>query len=599
MEGEGVHRADTTGRRELSPPPAAEYDGENDDDDASEDNELRRRAELEFAASAYSGDDELWITWEGADNDGDIEGIDDDNTGGRRTSAAQPGRSRIPRVHRRLVLRCDGTTPSGGPEHTRGVTECAVLALILELTLPLRYPSHAPLRVQQVKVEEIEMTDSSSSLVSKWKNRAYDVYVPTLAKLCQDVANDLSGCEASFAALQAADDWIADVNEQDWGDDGDDDADGTAIGASATATAPTKIAFGRKLIYSHHIISKKKRAEIRKLAAELQLTGCMKVGWPGLIIVEGLESNCCEFYDTIKRWQWQYLVLRGEMRDYVDCDVGNGVVVERGYRKFQDFVEIEDMSVVADRCRQVGLEDLFRTSMKQYSDSDIDNHNDNGDEQLFGALAHIDHFNDTKRYHKWLCKTSDQFGDSIIGLLVKHCYDNNNDVAATGSVDDNEGMGKEMKNNSSTCQRQRKPIIVVGLVGTSMEAVSDFLKKWRTSRGVDVDSTGKPCYERHMTALVQGQFLLEEEEGEVDSDGCGGGVDNVGGNEDRRKRLGTCERRRIRSWKRIDWGELRSYQHLEISKSQLLAVVESIGGKTWVDVLQDSVLQKRRLDTSN
>ena len=48
---------------------------------------------------------------------------------------------------------------------------------------------------------------------------------------------------------------------------------------------------GRKLIWFHHILSTTKRKAVVKWAAELELGGYSKPGYPGVLIVEGGPSK--------------------------------------------------------------------------------------------------------------------------------------------------------------------------------------------------------------------------------------------------------------------------------------------------------------------
>lgn len=233
-----------------------------------------------------------------------------------------------------------------------------------------------------------------------------------------------------------------------------------------------KPVLAQHLIFSHHIVSQTKRSDIKHLASELHLTGYLKIGWPGIIIVEGNEANCHDFYDKIKRWSWQYLVLRGETRH----ELPKNATIDT-HRKFDVFQETDAMSKVASHCRRVGLEALFMTSMKVYGHENGNNNRD-GDfvgDQLYAALIRVDHMNDGKGYRKWLRKTCIE---SDVLLLIKQCYPNDD--------------------------FSKRPLIIIGLVG-SRDGVSTVLKKWRTSR-VDIDLQGKRCLERMMTVLNEGEI---------------------------------------------------------------------------------------------
>ena len=116
---------------------------------------------------------------------------------------------------------------------------------------------------------------------------------------------------------------------------------------------------------------------MKSLASALSLTGYVKIGWPGLIVLEGREEDCVEFYDSMRRWSWKFLVVRGEQQERIPT-LSSGASLD-GARKFHEFIETDDMSVVAQHCREVGLEALFKTSMKVYdnsnSDNGVDDHN--------------------------------------------------------------------------------------------------------------------------------------------------------------------------------------------------------------------------------
>jgi hypothetical protein len=200
--------------------------------------------------------------------------------------------------------------------------------------------------------------------------------------------------------------------------------------------------------------------------------GYVKIGWPGIIIIEGLEEHCEDFYNDIKVWNWKFLVMRGEQQEKVAA----GDTLDHK-RKFSIFQETSDMSLVANHCRQVGLEALFRTSMKVYdnqkSNGDQDDTSNCQDRTPYGALIWVDHMNDAKGYRKWLRKAS---ANTNTFLLLKQSFPN--------------------------YDFSKKPTILVAVVGDT-EGVQDFMKRWRTSR-VDIDSRGKACLERKMKVLHEG-----------------------------------------------------------------------------------------------
>jgi hypothetical protein len=329
------------------------------------------------------------------------------------------------------------------------------VSFLLELRMTQFYPQSDFLQISG-HVEDEKTTDLKA---------AYNA-LPKLLHVCREAATSLPGEEAIFTVLTQADEWI----QESWDKNGDSQKI-TREETSVTAPSST-YTICRYVIYSHHIISKVKRTDIKCLASELQLTGYMKIGWPGVILVEGEEGGCQAFYDHIRRWAWQYLVLRGESIDPIPRSSSLN-----SERKFSQFSEVDNLSIVAERCRAVGRESLFLSIMKQQSTDSLHTSITDSD-GLYGALVLVDHMNDAKSYRKWLRSSCNHLD---VVLILKQCFPNQD--------------------------FRRKPCILVGLVGSSSQ-VSVFLKRWRTSY-VDIDSRGKPCLERMMTILVEGPVFVD------------------------------------------------------------------------------------------
>ena len=263
---------------------------------------------------------------------------------------------------------------------------------------------------------------------------------------------------------------------------------------------------------------------MRNLASHYKLTGYVKIGWPGIVILEGRDDDCNAFYDDMRKWAWKYLVVRGEMQEKVPS---SGDKTEQ-WRLFPTFLETDDMSIVASHCREVGLESLFRTSMKVYANGGLKNgkngDDDHGQEhdydaQVYGALVHVDHMRDAKSYRKWLRKTC---SDADVSLLIKQCYPN--------------------------LDFTKRPKIVVGLLG-DRQSVSSVLKRWRTTR-VDVDSKGQACLERMMSVMLEGNLDSHPSDG-------------------------------------IDWDLTHADESVNTAQEQLVELMESIGGPSWADAIRD------------
>lgn len=74
---------------------------------------------------------------------------------------------------------------------------------------------------------------------------------------------------------------------------------------------PDSTRVGRRLIWSHHIKSTTKKKQIVAWASELKLSGYCKPGYPGIILVEGLEDNVSEYLQRLRRLTWKALVVKG------------------------------------------------------------------------------------------------------------------------------------------------------------------------------------------------------------------------------------------------------------------------------------------------
>ncbi|RHY24984.1 hypothetical protein DYB32_008580 [Aphanomyces invadans] len=121
----------------------------------------------------------------------------------------------------------------------------------------------------------------------------------------------------------------------------------------ASPRAVNSSEIGRRTIYFHHIIAPGKRQVIKDWAKELQLGGFSKIGWPGVIVVEGIEANVQEYVKRLQHLRWKQMVVRGEQ-------------IDTTRRLEPKFVELTDMSILASQCADAGLTDLFLTAMKIY-----------------------------------------------------------------------------------------------------------------------------------------------------------------------------------------------------------------------------------------
>jgi len=66
-------------------------------------------------------------------------------------------------------------------------------------------------------------------------------------------------------------------------------------------------ALARLWIYSHHIYRKELLKKIPKSAEELDITGFILPGKPGILCVEGFKENCDEYWQRLKYPNWKHI----------------------------------------------------------------------------------------------------------------------------------------------------------------------------------------------------------------------------------------------------------------------------------------------------
>lgn len=397
-----------------------------------DENRERKEAEFEFVSAAYTPE-EAWVV--------------------RRSS--DDATNHLDYVHRRLYL----------PIHDGSSSSSDDIPIELVLGIPATYPSVAPLQIEKASL--VEQNHKYSSISPSHRKLAIDA-LPSLIRTCQSVALDTAGGESVLGVVSRAEEWI----NEEW-------AELVVTVASKKQQPPIMVEcntasyFGRKLLYSHHIIAKSKRKAIGDLAKEYKLGGYFKIGWPGIIIIEGEEENCNHFCDEIRSMRWQYLVIRGEEREEVVTTID---ALRRFPLKMTELGE-DQMSQLSELCQEAGLDDLFRTSMKIYNNNTDDINNDGNTSlvatathQFHGTLVLVDHMNDPKRYTKWIRKACQSVGCEC---AIAQCHE----------------LGQ-------------RPLILVLLLAEEVSSLKQVLKRWRTSR-VDVDSKGNPCLERMMNVIVE------------------------------------------------------------------------------------------------
>lgn len=125
---------------------------------------------------------------------------------------------------------------------------------------------------------------------------------------------------------------------------------------SSISTIP-QIYLGFRIMWFHHIRNPLKRKSILNWSSELGLYGGTKIGYPGVVYIEGLEENCCEMVRRLKTLRWKAIVVR-----YVDKTLCENMDDIDNKRKFpKTFTEYgnDELNEVFKIFKDKGMETIF------------------------------------------------------------------------------------------------------------------------------------------------------------------------------------------------------------------------------------------------
>jgi len=103
---------------------------------------------------------------------------------------------------------------------------------------------------------------------------------------------------------------------------------------------------------------------LKQLSVALGVTTLVKIGWPGVIVLEGQADCVALFVNVIQKWRWKHLVVRGEefidlpppgQNDKNDDDCGSARALRRAFVEYGP----NDMAALSKTCHGAGLGDLF------------------------------------------------------------------------------------------------------------------------------------------------------------------------------------------------------------------------------------------------
>ena len=182
---------------------------------------------------------------------------------------------------------------------------------------------------------------------------------------CEDVtrqlqlhANGLVGQEAVMDIVQ----YIQSISEQSESSSNDLPAQNKDGGTTEKATNM----LGRRWIWVHHITDASRRKSIVQAARDYGVRGCLKYGYPGVVVVEGRTVDCDEFVNWIKGSKsrpggfgrnWGHH-CRGEINFKESKDK---------LRFCNEFIELHDMRDLGAMCKENEAEKEFLAYVMQHN----------------------------------------------------------------------------------------------------------------------------------------------------------------------------------------------------------------------------------------
>ena len=106
------------------------------------------------------------------------------------------------------------------------------------------------------------------------------------------------------------------------------------------ATVFSSNKFSRYWIYSHHIYSKNKRKNILDLALELELSGFLMAGKPGVICIEGRLEHVTEWWAVIKNWNWKKINVK--IQEDLEINSEDSVNQIRLFTSFEEIGSVKE-----------------------------------------------------------------------------------------------------------------------------------------------------------------------------------------------------------------------------------------------------------------
>lgn len=172
-------------------------------------------------------------------------------------------------------------------------------------------------------------------------------------RLNQELLGYIKSLEKCDLAIGPAVTWLQEKGETFFSDNIEEEAPLN----TETESEGKDTKFARLWIYSHHIYSKVKRKDILDLSREFDLSGFCLPGKPGIICVEGMSRNTDDWWQKVRSWNWQKILVKS--REIVDVTKGQDIDKLRRFPTFEELGS-ENNIRVKNGGFHVDMGDVFR-----------------------------------------------------------------------------------------------------------------------------------------------------------------------------------------------------------------------------------------------
>ena len=278
--------------------------------------------------------------------------IDNDDDGAEESSALQDELTFIRSAFSAEEILVDGNQVTYTLQLPIDDDDSEDLKIDISVILPVRYPTAG---INEIHV----VVNETSTCCPEFRKIALDA-LPSVKEICLIEARALEGSAALSSIFSVVDMWA----KGDWYS-----VMAKQLSLSKGKGKPSKNSGGNGsfeictfLIYTHHIVDPDKIHFVKKSASKLNLGGYMKIGKPGLLLVEGQKSDCEALLDTLLLNRKKLRESHGGKVDSATFMAAGNVVrnattnSERVLPKKLEQLEAKDgMDKIKDACKISGL----------------------------------------------------------------------------------------------------------------------------------------------------------------------------------------------------------------------------------------------------